>query len=167
MHTPPRRRRIRFASVAHARGCFCILSQYLRTLPDEDAFDVIIVDSSDPVGPAAALFEAPFFALAHRALGQYSEAIKDHMQSLAIKREAGARAGEGNSLAIPGDLPALEMLAAGNEHVCGLDEAGGVHCWGDDGREGSTPKDPLEMRYGRLINHPDGAAASKSAMPAE
>jgi len=32
--------------------------------------------------------------------------------------------------------------------------------WGDDGREGSTPKDPLEMRYGRLINHPDGEAAS-------
>ena len=41
--------------------------QYLRTV-EEGAFDVVIVDSSDPVGPAAALFEAPFFALVHRAL---------------------------------------------------------------------------------------------------
>ena len=44
----------------------------------------------------------------------------------------GQNTGEGNSLAIPGDLPALVVLAAGNEHVCGLDASGGVHCWGDD-----------------------------------
>lgn len=33
-----------------------------------DAYDVILVDSTDPVGPAIALFEEPFFASLHRAL---------------------------------------------------------------------------------------------------
>lgn len=35
---------------------------------EEGTYDAIIVDSSDPVGPAEALFEAPFFKLLHRAL---------------------------------------------------------------------------------------------------
>lgn len=34
----------------------------------EGTYDAIIVDSSDPVGPAEALFEEPFFKLIHRAL---------------------------------------------------------------------------------------------------
>lgn len=34
----------------------------------ENEYDVIVTDSSDPVGPAAALFEAPYFTLLHRAL---------------------------------------------------------------------------------------------------
>ncbi|WOO78372.1 Saccharopine dehydrogenase [NADP(+), L-glutamate-forming] [Vanrija pseudolonga] len=34
----------------------------------ENEYDVIITDSSDPVGPAAALFEAPYFTLLERAL---------------------------------------------------------------------------------------------------
>eukprot|EP00892_Ulva_mutabilis_P002268 jgi/Ulvmu1/12041/UM083_0054.1 len=35
---------------------------------EEGTYDAIIVDSSDPVGPAEALFEEPFFRLIHRAL---------------------------------------------------------------------------------------------------
>lgn len=34
----------------------------------EGTYDAIVVDSSDPVGPAEALFEEPFFKLMHRAL---------------------------------------------------------------------------------------------------
>lgn len=34
----------------------------------ESSYDVIIVDSSDPVGPAEVLFEKPFFEAMHRAL---------------------------------------------------------------------------------------------------
>ena len=34
----------------------------------EDAFDVIITDSSDPEGPAEGLFQKPYFELLHRAL---------------------------------------------------------------------------------------------------
>ncbi|KAF9476388.1 spermidine synthase [Pholiota conissans] len=34
----------------------------------EDTYDVIITDSSDPVGPAAALFKKPYFQLLHGAL---------------------------------------------------------------------------------------------------
>lgn len=33
------------------------------------AYDVIIVDSTDPIGQAARLFQAPFYASCHRALG--------------------------------------------------------------------------------------------------
>lgn len=35
---------------------------------EEGTYDAIIVDSSDPVGPAEVLFEEPFFAAMHRAL---------------------------------------------------------------------------------------------------
>ncbi|QDZ26075.1 spermidine synthase [Chloropicon primus] len=35
---------------------------------DAGTYDAIIVDSSDPVGPAASLFQKPFFDLVHRAL---------------------------------------------------------------------------------------------------
>lgn len=40
--------------------------KYLPTV--EDTFDVIVTDSSDPVGPAASLFEAPYFTLMKKAL---------------------------------------------------------------------------------------------------
>jgi spermidine synthase len=33
-----------------------------------DAFDAILVDSSDPIGPAAVLFEGPFYQACHNAL---------------------------------------------------------------------------------------------------
>lgn len=33
-----------------------------------DSFDVIITDSSDPVGPASVLFETPFYTAMHRSL---------------------------------------------------------------------------------------------------
>eukprot|EP00775_Hariotina_reticulata_P013363 gene13363-13490_t len=35
---------------------------------DEGSYDIIIVDSSDPVGPAQVLFQQPFFEAMHRAL---------------------------------------------------------------------------------------------------
>lgn len=40
-----------------------------KFLPEhENSYDVIITDSSDPVGPAASLFEAPYFTLLKKAL---------------------------------------------------------------------------------------------------
>jgi spermidine synthase len=40
-----------------------------KFLPEHtNEYDVIITDSSDPVGPAAALFEAPYFTLLKNAL---------------------------------------------------------------------------------------------------
>ena len=47
----------------HIADGFSFLSQ---TPPD--TFDVIITDCSDPDGPAAPLFSARYFALAHAAL---------------------------------------------------------------------------------------------------
>lgn len=50
--------------------------------------DVIIVDSTDPIGPAEGLFNAPFFRSCHRALGeqgvlvQQSESPLYHVQSI-------------------------------------------------------------------------------------
>lgn len=41
--------------------------KFLEECP-EATYDAIIVDSSDPVGPAEALFQAPFFKLMHLAL---------------------------------------------------------------------------------------------------
>lgn len=41
--------------------------QFVRDA-EEGSYDVIIVDSSDPVGPAEVLFEQPFFEAMHRAL---------------------------------------------------------------------------------------------------
>ena len=35
---------------------------------NQESFDVIITDSSDPIGPAAGLFETPFYNAMHRAL---------------------------------------------------------------------------------------------------
>lgn len=35
---------------------------------NEDSFDVIITDSSDPIGPANVLFETPFYKAMHAAL---------------------------------------------------------------------------------------------------
>jgi spermidine synthase len=35
---------------------------------NQESFDVIITDSSDPIGPASVLFETPFFAAMHRCL---------------------------------------------------------------------------------------------------
>ncbi|HEU5393826.1 MAG TPA: spermidine synthase, partial [Candidatus Methylomirabilis sp.] len=51
----PRARVIVGDGVAHVGGA-------------QGAYDVILVDSTDPVGPAIALFEEPFFASLHRAL---------------------------------------------------------------------------------------------------
>ena len=40
-----------------------------KFLPEhKDSYDVIITDSSDPVGPAEALFQAPYFQLLKEAL---------------------------------------------------------------------------------------------------
>lgn len=41
--------------------------KYVREC-EEGTYDAIIVDSSDPVGPAEVLFEKPFFESMHRAL---------------------------------------------------------------------------------------------------
>lgn len=41
---------------------------WVTEVPDA-ALDVLLIDSTDPVGPAAQLFEQPFLAQCHRALG--------------------------------------------------------------------------------------------------
>lgn len=43
-------------------------SKYVEDPANEDQFDIIVCDSSDPVGPAQALFEPPFFRAMHRVL---------------------------------------------------------------------------------------------------
>ncbi len=40
-----------------------------------DSYDVIIVDSTDPVGPAAGLFSAEFYRQCHRALGAHGVVV--------------------------------------------------------------------------------------------
>ncbi|MDZ4122018.1 MAG: polyamine aminopropyltransferase, partial [Candidatus Cloacimonadaceae bacterium] len=45
---------------------FCDGIEYLKN--NQDSFDVILVDSTDPVGPAAGLFRKEFFADCHKAL---------------------------------------------------------------------------------------------------
>ena len=37
---------------------------------NQDSFNVIIADSSDPIGPASVLFEAPFYNAMHKSLRQ-------------------------------------------------------------------------------------------------
>lgn len=42
--------------------------QFVKQLREQDRYDVIIVDSSDPIGPATQLFELAFYRDLHRAL---------------------------------------------------------------------------------------------------
>ena len=42
--------------------------EYLKNVEENQRFDVIITDSSDPVGPASSLFQPEFFELLNRAL---------------------------------------------------------------------------------------------------
>lgn len=49
--------------------CRVIIADGLSYVADlHDAYDVILVDSSDPVGPAVGLFQRPFYENTHRAL---------------------------------------------------------------------------------------------------
>jgi len=43
-------------------------AKFMETKEAEGKFDVIVCDSSDPVGPANVLFESPFYRSMHRAL---------------------------------------------------------------------------------------------------
>lgn len=49
-------------ATVHVGDGFAFLAKY------QNEFDVIITDSSDPEGPAEALFEKPYFQLLHSAL---------------------------------------------------------------------------------------------------
>ena len=42
---------------------------WVKEMPDA-ALDVLLIDSTDPIGPAAQLFEQPFLEQCHRALGR-------------------------------------------------------------------------------------------------
>jgi len=61
--------------------------QWVKDAPDE-SYDVIIIDSTDPIGPAEGLFSRPFYAQCHRVLGengilvQQSESPLFHMKIL-------------------------------------------------------------------------------------
>lgn len=50
-----------------ARLIFADGIEWMRSVPDE-SLDVILVDSTDPIGPAQGLFRVPFFADCRRAL---------------------------------------------------------------------------------------------------
>ncbi|MGH8160959.1 MAG: polyamine aminopropyltransferase [Gammaproteobacteria bacterium] len=71
---------------------------WMRNAPEASA-DVIIVDSTDPVGPAEGLFNAAFYAQCHRVLGaggilvQQSESPFLHLSLLRAIREAMREAG--------------------------------------------------------------------------
>lgn len=63
------------------------------------SLDVIIVDSTDPLGPAAGLFRAPFYRACHRALGengllvQQSESPLAHLESILLPMHRAMREG--------------------------------------------------------------------------
>lgn len=56
--------------VVHIDDGFSYLTSLCASSSDDPSslFDVIITDSSDPVGPAEALYHAPYFKLVHSAL---------------------------------------------------------------------------------------------------
>ena len=49
--------------------CVCDGIEYVRNA-EAGSFDVVLVDSSEPVGPGIQLFESPFYASVHRALSE-------------------------------------------------------------------------------------------------
>ncbi|KAL7414562.1 saccharopine dehydrogenase [Mrakia frigida] len=75
--------------------------KYLPTV--ENSFDVIITDSSDPVGPAASLFEAPYFTLMKAAL-----------------KEGGSLSTQGESLWL--HLPLIKDLRTMTKHLFPVSE---------------------------------------------
>ncbi len=56
---------------------------YIKSL-DADSVDVIIVDSTDPIGPAAGLFNAAFFADCHKALREDGILVQQSESPLAL-----------------------------------------------------------------------------------
>ena len=66
---------------------------------DADSYDVIIVDSTDPIGPAEGLFNQAFYQQCHRVLGekgilvQQSESPISHISLLRSMRKAMSDAG--------------------------------------------------------------------------
>ena len=54
---------------ADARARLLIADGVQYLTEGDERFDIILVDSTDPVGPAAALFAEPFYRAARRALG--------------------------------------------------------------------------------------------------
>ncbi|MDH5179381.1 MAG: polyamine aminopropyltransferase [Gammaproteobacteria bacterium] len=72
-------------------------------------YDVIIVDSTDPIGPAEGLFNEAFYRECHRALGeqgilvQQSESPLYHIKLIHAMREAMQRAGFAQTLTL--DFP--------------------------------------------------------------
>lgn len=74
--------------------------KYLEDSP-EGTFDVIVVDSSDPVGPAEVLFKRPFFESLHRVLRvggvicTQAESLWLHLDIIKARRHAAVRATAG------------------------------------------------------------------------
>ncbi|RCL46198.1 MAG: polyamine aminopropyltransferase [Candidatus Thioglobus sp.] len=72
---------------------FCDAIAWMKTVP-ADSLDVIIVDSTDPIGPAEGLFQAAFYhdcarALKHNGLLiQQSESPLLHWQSISLPMQA-------------------------------------------------------------------------------
>ena len=68
---------------------FCDAIKWMQTV-QEDSLDVIIIDSTDPIGPAEGLFQASFYANCVRALKhnglliQQSESPLLHWQSITL-----------------------------------------------------------------------------------
>ncbi|MEX0870978.1 MAG: polyamine aminopropyltransferase [Aquisalimonadaceae bacterium] len=85
--------------------------KYIRELP-EGAVDVVIVDSTDPVGPAEGLFGEAFFRDVHRALGkdgvlvQQSESPILHVDTL-LKDLYAAMRGAGFARVVTAQFPVV------------------------------------------------------------
>ena len=64
---------------------------------NQDSFDVIITDSSDPVGPASVLFETPFYNAMYKSLREggivCTQGKPNRVYARGIDRSAGSRLG--------------------------------------------------------------------------
>ena len=83
---------------------------YMKNL-DAESVDVVIVDSTDPVGPAEGLFNEAFYRSCHRALReggllvQQSESPLAHLELIRAMREHMGRAGFGAFATLPFPQP--------------------------------------------------------------
>ncbi|MFN3199223.1 MAG: hypothetical protein ACE366_12550 [Bradymonadia bacterium] len=90
---------------------------------------------------------------------------------------AGGAGGEGGVGGEPGGVggagglmpPAARWvdLEAGRNHICALDEAGGVWCWGDNGEGQSGPLNPEKRGYGVPVSVPVGEPVTTLVLAVE
>jgi spermidine synthase len=148
---------------------------------EEGTYDVIVVDSSDPVGPAEVLFQKPFFEALHRALRPGGVVVTqaeslwlhlDVIESLArMCSEVFCGGGGGGAAAAAAGGAGAGGAAAGKGGSVGYayttiptypsGQIGMMVC--HKAREGGEP--PLDPREPRQPQPPAGAAHTAAAAP--